>query len=811
MQDPDPRTVQRARGGRSARVRGTGAEPTRARSTASPGTSRATAPSPKTSRRTPSCARSDSSAAIAASSDSAPGCSRSPATARWTRCAPIASRRPTRSRPRERPPMPAPASSWMTALATVSAEHREAFLLVEVFGLSYQEVCRRARGRGRHGEEPHVPSAPGAVSRDRRRRGGDPVNCRHVQPLLSARMDGEHLSSAQRAGVDAHVASCASCRTFEERSARVRTAVRIRPAERVPDLTEAIMAGVAREGARGARPLARRPPSPRWNRLVPAIAAAIAGMLVGSLLVGGPWRGGPPAASAASIARAIRQVAPSVEAFQGSYLIREHGLDPTVPDRQLQMDVAFLAPQRFRLDVRDLTSYPSAAWTPTDLTYLEDMPATYQSGPTGCPATLPPADCPPTRTVISHASSYSAAAPLPADLIAPIATFGSSDGVVVTGHEDVEGHATVRVEMSFARAAPLFPFLRLGGTWRPMFEGDRVVLWLDTTGWFPVRYEVFPSADPDRRAWEMRFGLPHEQADTAIMDVTLQSVSGAAPDPSVFAIPGLGRPESVPLADAERRLGYLPVLPGDTGHLDLTSLIAPRRGPGLAELGPGLHGGARLPADQRGSGVDRARAVRSAGRGRTADRDARRRRRAVRTGRRRARPATRDPRRRHRPVPRDEPAQGRAGCRSPLRSRCRRSRYPTHGASARTGPLTIEQITVGRGAGRCRDVCDPGRASPRLRDRQRHPHARRRCSCGDDDHVPSARDRCRRPAGHAADGSVDSLAAHHLAGSGRRRRSATRPADGPRAMPSSNGTRTAATDRCKVTWTWVCCSRSHAR
>lgn len=405
------------------------------------------------------------------------------------------------------------------------------------------------------------------------------MNCRHVQPLLSARMDGEHLSSAQRAGVDAHVASCASCRTFEERSALVRTAVRIRPAERVPDLTEAIMAGVAREGARGARPLARRPPSPRWNRLVPAIAAAIAGMLVGSLLVGGPWRGGPPAASAASIARAIRQVAPSVEAFQGSYLIREHGLDPTVPDRQLQMDVAFLAPQRFRLDVRDLTSYPSAAWTPTDLTYLQDMPATYQSGPTGCPATLPPADCPPTRTVISNASSYSAAAPLPADLIAPIATFGSSDGVVVTGHEDVEGHATVRVEMSFARAAPLFPFLRLGGTWRPLFEGDLVVLWLDTTGWFPVRYEVLPSADPDRRAWEMRFGLPHEQADTAIMDVTLQSVSGAAPDPSVFAIPGLGRPESVPLADAERRLGYLPVLPGDTGHLDLTSLIAPDEAP----------------------------------------------------------------------------------------------------------------------------------------------------------------------------------------------------------------------------------------
>lgn len=399
------------------------------------------------------------------------------------------------------------------------------------------------------------------------------MNCRHVQPLVSARMDGGHLSSVQRAGVEAHLATCATCRTFEDRSARVRTAVRIRPAERVPDLTEAIMAGVAHEAARGARSHVRRP---RLHRgLMPAIAAAIAGMLVGSLVVGGPWRSGPPVASAASIAQAIRAAAPSVSAFSGTYLIDEHGLDQSVPDRQLRMDVAFLAPQRFRLDVRDLTAYPSPAWTPTDLTYIEDMPATYQSGPTGCPATLPPADCPTTRTIISRSSAYSAAAPLPADLIVPLATFGSTDGVTVVGREDMDGHTTERVELSFARAAPLFPFLRLGGTWRPMFEGDRVVLWLDAAGWYPVRFEVFPSTDPARRAWEMRFGLAHERPDTAIMDVNLQSVSSEPPDPSLFSIAGAEPSVEVPLADAARRLGYAPAIPGDTGQLDLTSVIAP--------------------------------------------------------------------------------------------------------------------------------------------------------------------------------------------------------------------------------------------
>ena len=308
---------------------------------------------------------------------------------------------------------------------------------------------------------------------------------------------------------------------------------------------------------------------------MPAIAAAIAGLLVGSLVVGGPWHGGPPVASAASIANAIRAVAPSVSAFRGTYLIDEHGLSPAVPDRQLQMDVAFLAPQRFRLEIHDLTAYPSAAWTPTDLTYIEDMPATYQSGPTGCPATLPPADCPTTRTIISRSSAYSAAAPLPADLIVPLATFGSTDGVTVVGQEDVDGHTTERVELSFARAAPLFPFLRLGGTWRPMFEGDRVVLWLDATGWYPVRFEVFPSTDPERRAWEMRFGLPHERPDTAIMDVELQSVSSQPPDTSLFSIPGAEPSAEVPLEDAARRLGYTPAIPRDAEHLELTSVTAP--------------------------------------------------------------------------------------------------------------------------------------------------------------------------------------------------------------------------------------------
>ncbi|HEX6399485.1 MAG TPA: zf-HC2 domain-containing protein, partial [Actinomycetota bacterium] len=71
------------------------------------------------------------------------------------------------------------------------------------------------------------------------------MNHERAQLLVSARMDGEHVRSREAEAADAHLASCARCRAFADRSARVRSAVRIRPAETVPDLTERIMAAVS--------------------------------------------------------------------------------------------------------------------------------------------------------------------------------------------------------------------------------------------------------------------------------------------------------------------------------------------------------------------------------------------------------------------------------------------------------------------------------------------------------------------------------------------------------------------------------------
>ncbi|MGZ4132686.1 MAG: zf-HC2 domain-containing protein, partial [Actinomycetota bacterium] len=88
------------------------------------------------------------------------------------------------------------------------------------------------------------------------------MNCDRAQAVLSARLDGERAPERVGAAVDAHAATCARCRSFETRALRVRTSVRVRPAEPVPDLVGSIMTRVTAEA--GARPRRRAPaPGPR--------------------------------------------------------------------------------------------------------------------------------------------------------------------------------------------------------------------------------------------------------------------------------------------------------------------------------------------------------------------------------------------------------------------------------------------------------------------------------------------------------------------------------------------------------------------
>ena len=409
------------------------------------------------------------------------------------------------------------------------------------------------------------------------------MNCERVQAILSDRLDGERAPERVAAAVDDHRSNCARCQTFEAGTLLLRRSVRVRPVEPMPDLVGAIMTRVASEAKAHPRPPRRIPsPIPRHNRrrsrvrLTPMIAATIAGLMAGSLVVGGPFERAvdTPIAAAAVVAN-VQETAPSLDAFAASYTITEHGLSADVAERQLHMNVSFLAPQRFRLDVEDETTYPSTRWTPTDLTFVTVGSSTYLSGATGCPADLPAGGCPPTRSTMTIRSVYSVQAPVPADLILPLTTFSSADGIQVLGADQIAGRDAVRLRLTFSRARALFPFLELGGTWRPFYDDDRVDLWLDAEGWFPLRYSVYPSNAPPRGAWELRFGLPAEPTDEPILDVLLTSLDGRSPAPATFDVPGRFRNPSVPLASFPRRVGYLPVTLTSPGELHLSSAVVP--------------------------------------------------------------------------------------------------------------------------------------------------------------------------------------------------------------------------------------------
>src|SRR4249919_3929437 len=244
------------------------------------------------------------------------------------------------------------------------------------------------------------------------------MNCDRAQAVLSDRLDGERTPDRLGSAVEQHTATCAHCQAFEANALRLRTSMRVRLAEPVPDLVGTIMARVASASAEGSPlvlPTAGRPRPSERRRLTPLIAATLAGLMAGSVVVGGPWqRPSTRPIAAAAVVMDIQRAAPSLDEFAATFAITEHGLSPDVPERRLRMDVASLAPLRFRLDVHDETTYPSARWTPTDLTFIADGSSTYRSGATGCPADLPAGGCPPTRTSVTTRSAYSVRAPAPA-------------------------------------------------------------------------------------------------------------------------------------------------------------------------------------------------------------------------------------------------------------------------------------------------------------------------------------------------------------------------------------------------------------
>ncbi len=349
------------------------------------------------------------------------------------------------------------------------------------------------------------------------------MRCEEVRSNISALLDDE-LERHERAAVESHLASCAACRSYAERIARVRQAVRLQAVEEVPDLTDRIERAITVSPIR---------PSRRAYARTAAIAAAAALLvfLGTSIDVFDRTR---DVATADEIVGRVQSAARSLNSYRATFEIVEHGWHPEVPLRRLEANVWFSSPERFRLEVTDKTAYPDENWPRNDVELVASPRRWSISEPSTCPAASLPACASiaprEVRTIVDR-QPFDGNSALPTDIAIPLETLSSAEALEVI--ESTGGMH--RVALTYEQAAPLVRALQPGGSWRPFHPLDRVEIWIDGATWFPHRFRVTAGDSADRDLWGERLGIPSEPAGAVLLDVRATSFAEPARlDRSVF-------------------------------------------------------------------------------------------------------------------------------------------------------------------------------------------------------------------------------------------------------------------------------------
>jgi hypothetical protein len=358
------------------------------------------------------------------------------------------------------------------------------------------------------------------------------VRCDVAQRAIGEAMDDR---KAVPALVETHRRGCRACTAFALGAWRVRELSRFEVAPPVPDLVPAIMTQIEAETDTRRSPFPLRAPR---RRRVAAMALA-AGLIVGFLLTSGlvPTERANRAALAAEIPRELVRAAVALEGYRATFDITELHWTGAVPVRTFVADLAFLAPEAFRVKVRDTTVYPSDEWPRNDLLLVTDGREWRSVGPDPCPQAALPA-CPGDERVyhtVTNRAPFDSRTPMPTDVIVPMTVLAASTRVEVVTSGQVAGRDAFAVELDYQDASSLFDYLRFLGSWRPFFPRDRVVLWLDGETWFPLRYEVFPAPGAERSTWASQAGLPVEDPGSAVFTAEVRSISTQRPAEDLFA------------------------------------------------------------------------------------------------------------------------------------------------------------------------------------------------------------------------------------------------------------------------------------
>ncbi|MFN2544578.1 MAG: hypothetical protein ABR600_08430 [Actinomycetota bacterium] len=366
------------------------------------------------------------------------------------------------------------------------------------------------------------------------------MRCEAVQRELSGAI---HEPLPPSTEVTRHVSSCPRCSRFSVELHRLHQLASLEAAPDVPDLAPVIMRRIRSESKVAPLPQRPRRRGPVFPGRRGVAAAVAAGLVVGFVIGSGglPGGGGGSSALAAEIPKRLVRAAVELRGYRAVFSITERNWSPRVPVRRFRAAVSFRAPEGFRVDVHDLTAYPSAAWPRNDESLVTDGRRWRISGPNPCPPAELPACHPNTvdRTVVRR-PPFDTDTPVPTDVIVPMTVLAAADRVDVVGPDTIDGRATEIVSLAYQDATPLFAYLQFLGSWRPFSPQDRVLVWLDAATWFPVRYELLPARGAERRLWAAQMGIEGDRAGHPVFVAEARSLSTALPPRGRFAVDTTG-------------------------------------------------------------------------------------------------------------------------------------------------------------------------------------------------------------------------------------------------------------------------------
>jgi hypothetical protein len=368
------------------------------------------------------------------------------------------------------------------------------------------------------------------------------MRCDDALVAVSLRADGEWPDAALD-GLDRHVATCGRCRTFDEDVHRLRSALRVEPIVRAPDIASAVIGQLRGEEAQAeeqarteeearaespvttlattpaertrpegpaAPPRAVPAASPRRHRtLVAAAVAAVAGMVAGATFVG--LGGSPRSPAAAEIPERILAAQHRITALDSRLTITEAGTGVGDDERTFAARLSYRAPETLSLTV-DETTPGIARRDRASGGLIVDGDGWWQSIARRCTPAEGRVRCPTGPVAWSRSVSgrepFSDAAPVPLELVSPVDSFASAAAPPAAGARTIAGRSALGVTVSAAQVDPLLSGLGAAVALTPVHPTDPVELWLDADRLVPLALTVRAGDGADRSRWAAAVGAP---------------------------------------------------------------------------------------------------------------------------------------------------------------------------------------------------------------------------------------------------------------------------------------------------------------